>query len=391
MNDAMIHRTADAEFVYSPWRHAYTVLMTVSILGLICSGGLVTSNDAGLAVPDWPTSYGYNMFAFPVSRWLAPGGIRLEHSHRLIATGEGLLSIILAAWFWAKEPRRWVRHLAYLTLFAVIMQGVFGGLRVVLRADWIGVPHALLAQAFFALVAFIALTQSRWWQRLGQGWNKLSASEQIERLRKRWASSRRPGMRRRVVGPTFALEPLRFWVAAVTVIIYLQLGLGAAMRHAHAGLSILDFPTAYGHWWPHVHAADLPALNLHRTEDLHLPATSLGLIHLQMTHRLMAGLILLGVLAVAGFTWKNRALLPAGLRALGIGWPLVLAVQVTLGMYTIWTQKAADVATAHVAVGATSLVWGVMTYAALRHWMASGIIESNAETLHQQATAGVAA
>ena len=111
MSDLTVQSRSNPGFAYSPWRHAYTVLMAVSILALICSGGLVTSNDAGLAVPDWPTSYGYNMFAFPLSRWLAPGGIRLEHSHRLIATGEGMLSIILAAWFWAAEPRRWVRNL----------------------------------------------------------------------------------------------------------------------------------------------------------------------------------------------------------------------------------------------------------------------------------------
>lgn len=356
MNNTTVQRTAQAEFAYSPWRHAYAVFMALSILALICSGGLVTSNDAGLAVPDWPTSYGYNMFAFPVSRWLAPGGVRLEHSHRLIATGEGILSIILAGWFWAAEPRRWVRNLAYLTLFAVILQGMFGGLRVVLRADWIGVPHALLAQAFFALVTFIALTQSRWWQRLGDGAN----NETLTRK----------------------LRPLRRHVACITALIYLQLGLGAAMRHAHAGLSILDFPKAYGNWWPHVHKADLPALNAERTEVLHMPATNLGQIHLQMTHRMMAFVILLGVVAAAVAVWRRRALLPTGLRWLGMVWPLVLAMQVTLGMYVIWTGKAADVATAHVAVGATSLVWGVFLYAALRRWSVAPIsvpVERTAE------------
>ena len=102
----------------SAWFHAYTVFMAISILALICSGGLVTSNDAGLAVPDWPTSFGYNMFAFPLSRWLAPGGVRLEHSHRLVATAEGMLTIVLALWAWKAEPRRWVRTLAYATLGA---------------------------------------------------------------------------------------------------------------------------------------------------------------------------------------------------------------------------------------------------------------------------------
>ena len=142
--------------------------MALSILVLICSGGLVTSNDAGLAVPDWPTSFGYNMFAFPLSRWLAPGGVRLEHSHRLIATGEGMLSIVLALWVWRSEPRRWVRNLGYATLGMVIVQGVLGGLRVVLVADWIGIVHGCVAQAFLALVSLIALVTSRWWRTSGR-------------------------------------------------------------------------------------------------------------------------------------------------------------------------------------------------------------------------------
>lgn len=347
MNDATVQRTTGAGFIYSPWRHAYTVFVAVTILVLICSGGMVTSKDAGLTVPDWPNSYGYNMFAFPVSRWV--GGIFFEHTHRLLASFVGLLTVGLAVWFSQAEPRRWVRSLGYIAVGAVILQGVLGGLRVTTLKDWIGVPHALLAQAFFALMAFIALTQSRWWQRLGQG----AKSELL----------------------ADGLRPLRRHVAVVTALIYLQLGLGAAMRHAHAGLSILDFPTAYGHWWPRIHKDDLPALNLHRAEDLHLPATSLGQIHLQMTHRLMAGIILLGVLSVAWIAWKRRSLLPDGLRWLGMGWPLVLAAQVTLGMYTIWTQKAADVATAHVAVGATSLVWGVVLYAVLRRWSAMPVFD----------------
>ena len=342
MNDATVQSQASVGFPYSPWRHGYTVLVAVTILVLICSGGMVTSKDAGLTVPDWPNSYGYNMFAFPVSRWV--GGVFFEHTHRLLASFVGLLTLGVAGWFSQADPRRWVRSLGYLAVGAVILQGVLGGLRVTMLKDWIGVPHALLAQAFFALMAFIALTQSRWWQRLGQG----SKSEML----------------------AASLRPLRRRVAVVAVMIYLQLGLGAAMRHAHAGLSILDFPTAYGHWWPHVHKDNLPALNLHRTEDLHLPPTSLGQIHLQMTHRMLAGLILLGVLSVAWMAWKRRSFLPAGLRALGLGWPLALVVQITLGIYTIWTQKAADVATAHVAVGAASLVWGVVLYASLRRWSA---------------------
>ncbi len=347
---------------HSSARHFYAAFVAATILLLICSGGMVTSKDAGLTVPDWPNSYGYNMFAFPVSRWV--GGIFFEHTHRLLASFVGLLTVGLAVWLARTEPRRWVRSLGYIAVGAVILQGMLGGLRVTTLKDWIGVPHALLAQAFFALMVFIALTQSRWWQRLGEGEKTASLAR--------------------------TLRPLRRHVAAITILIYLQLGLGAAMRHAHAGLSILDFPKAYGNWWPHVHAADLPAINQERTEALHLPPTSLAQIHLQMTHRMMAGIIFLGVVAAAVAVWRRRALLPDGLRWLGTAWPLVLLAQVTLGMYVIWTQKAADVATAHVAVGATSLVWGVVLYAALRRWTAPHGVEAATVNLHAPSLVEVA-
>ena len=146
------------------------------------------------------------------------------------------------------------------------------------------------------------------------------------------------------------------------------MALGAGMRHAHAGLSIPDFPKAYGHWWPQIHKADIPALNVQRAETMHMPPTSLVQIHLQMTHRMLALIILLGVVAAAMSAWRKRDLLPDSVRHFAFGWPVLIAGQITLGMYTIWTQKAADVATAHVAVGALSFVWGVLLYAILRRW-----------------------
>ena len=109
-------------------------------------------------------------------------------------------------------------------------------------ADWIGIFHACLAQAFFALVSFIALAKSRWWLRLGEGSQTRDAA----------AADARPAAACR-------------W--ASRTLIYLQLALGATMRHAHAGLSIPDFPKAYGHWWPQIHKADLPALNAQRTRS----------------------------------------------------------------------------------------------------------------------------
>jgi cytochrome c oxidase assembly protein subunit 15 len=193
--------------------HRFAVLMAIATLGLIGIGGLVTSRGAGMAVPDWPNTNGYNMFFFPVSQWV--GGILYEHTHRLAASGVGLLTIVLALWLYGRNarpfmrwagaallllgvataafmPRRWadglvlgftglafvgasavwprcepsskwLRRLGLAAFFAVVLQGVLGGLRVVLFKDVIGVFHAALAQLFFVLICAIALFTSRWW------------------------------------------------------------------------------------------------------------------------------------------------------------------------------------------------------------------------------------
>ena len=98
------------------WMHRFAVLTAVATFCLIWVGGLVTSHGVGMSVPDWPTTYGYNMFLFPFSKWV--GGIFYEHSHRLIASGVGLLTVVLAIWLWVKEPRRWVRWLGVLAVVA---------------------------------------------------------------------------------------------------------------------------------------------------------------------------------------------------------------------------------------------------------------------------------
>src|SRR6186713_2246998 len=95
---------------------------------LIAAGGMVTSTDSGLSVPDWPTTYGWNMFTFPPSRWV--GGIFYEHSHRLIASTVGFLTIVLAGWLWRAESRVWLRRLGVVALAAVILQGILGGVTV---------------------------------------------------------------------------------------------------------------------------------------------------------------------------------------------------------------------------------------------------------------------
>src|SRR5436190_6306006 len=146
------------------WLHRFAVLTALATLALIGIGGLVTSHEAGMSVPDWPTSYGYNMFLLPLSKWWHVGNVFYEHSHRLFASGVGMLTAVLMVWLWIKEPRKWLRWLGVAAFLAVVLQGVLGGLRVVLFKDQIGIFHAALAQLFFVLTCAIALLTSKWWQ-----------------------------------------------------------------------------------------------------------------------------------------------------------------------------------------------------------------------------------
>ena len=313
----------------SRWLPRFTWLTAALTLFLICSGGMVTSKGVGLAVPDWPSTFGYNMFLFPVSQWV--GGVFFEHTHRLIASGVGFFTIILTVWLWRSESRKWVRVLGCIALGSVILQGVLGGLRVTMLKDEIGIFHALLAQAFLGLLVFIAIVQSR-----------------------RWIDAT----------PRQRLQSSLLWLPLLTTaIIYLQLGLGATMRHQHRDLSILDFPAAYGQVIPDVSEQSLA--NINRWREAHaLSEVNAGHIWLQMVHRIMAVLISAGVIGYWVAIRRQRVDDASGvLRILSSFWLFFLALQVTLGAWTIWSNKAADIATAHVAVGATMLALGISVVA----------------------------
>jgi len=323
---------------YNPWLHRFAVLTALATLALLGIGGLVTSNGVGMAVPDWPNTYGYNMFLFPPSKWV--GGIFYEHSHRLVASGVGLLTTLLAVWLWFAEPRRWLRWLGVIAFFAVVLQGVLGGLRVVLFKDQIGIFHAALAQLFFALTCALALFTSRWW------------------LNRRSLTSRNATEAAERAGLDMG-APLGRLFLATTILIFLQLILGATMRHEHAGLAIPDFPLAYGKLWPAMDAESVAAYNARRLEVTTANPITAAQIVLQMAHRLMAVVILVcaGALAWrASRSWRSTAF---PLRQFSLFWLGLILLQAGLGAWTIWSQKAADVATAHVLVGALSLVTGV--------------------------------
>jgi len=148
--------------VESPWPHRLALVTAGATFLLILAGGVVTTTGAGLAVPDWPTTFGYNMFLYPWAKMT--GGILYEHSHRLIGSLVGLLTLALAIALWTMEQRRWVRWLGAVALAAVVLQGVLGGLRVVLVAEQLALLHGVLAHAFLGLAASLALFTSQAWR-----------------------------------------------------------------------------------------------------------------------------------------------------------------------------------------------------------------------------------
>src|SRR5215211_4820538 len=209
--------------------HRFSKFLAACTVLLILAGSLVTSHDAGLSVPDWPTSYGWNMFTFPPSMWVA--NIFYEHGHRLIASSVGFLTIIMAVWLWRVEPRRWMRWLGVAALVAVVAQGLLGGLTVLFFLPAaISTAHAGLAEIFFCITVSIALFTS-------PGWISQSASPEA-------------------FGEDGAAR-LRRLATITTLLIYTQILVGATMRHTGAGLAIPDFPLMFGgivppEWTPQI-------------------------------------------------------------------------------------------------------------------------------------------
>ena len=319
------------------WLNRFAWLTCFATLLLICSGGMVTSKNVGLAVPDWPTTFGYNMFLFPVSEWV--GGILFEHTHRLMGSLVGFLTITLAVSLWLREDRRCVRSLGVIAVVGVILQGILGGLRVTMMKDQIGIFHACVAQAFLGLLVFIALVTTKFWPSL--------ATRHFDSQK---------------------FSPIKSLAIAITVAIYVQLALGATMRHQHRDLAILDFPTANGAWIPDTSAAALAKINAWRDARA-LSDVSAFQIWLQMVHRFLAVIIAIAIVAFCARVWREMRDF-AALKRLSLLWVVLIFGQISLGAWVIWSNKAADVATAHVALGAVMLSFGVSISAIC--WRISG-------------------
>lgn len=286
---------ADRAVVFEPWRHRYALAVAIAAAALLAAGGLVTSTGSGLAVPDWPLSFGQ---VFPPM----VGGVLYEHGHRMIASAVGLMTMLLMFWFRAREPRPAVRWLAFAAFFGVVAQGILGGLTVLMRLPVaVSVAHACLAQVVFCLLATLALVTSR---------RFIAAST---------SSS---------IGPERGVARL---AAVGTGLVFVQLFLGALMRHSGAGLAIPDFPLAFGHLVPPQFNAD---------------------IAIHFAHRIGALVVSVMVILIAMRAARHPRAELAGPARLALG---LVVLQVALGATSVLTRLAVLPTTTHLLVGALLL------------------------------------
>lgn len=295
------------------------------ILLLIFVGGMVKSTHSGLSVPDWPNTYGHFMFSFPLDSMV--GGIFWEHSHRMLASIAGLLTFVLTWLVYRYDRRRWVRLVALWASIAVLIQGLFGGLTVLLMLPaWTSSTHGTLAQIYLCLLLVVALAESCHWV-------ESPPAREMPRLR------------------TASL-----WLVAT---VFIQLILGALMRHNEAGLVIPDFPTMFGSWSLPLDDASIALANRELSDNgilgkLRLDRVETYHMVLHLLHRFWAVVVtLLGSYVAVAVLRRTGTGRPVGKWS--AAFLLLLALQITLGILTIYTEKNPTITTFHVVTGAALL------------------------------------
>jgi cytochrome c oxidase assembly protein subunit 15 len=297
----------------------YSQFVILATLGLIFLGALVTSNNAGMSVPDWPTTFNYNMFAVPFQKWLTPqamamgdAGVFWEHSHRLLASFVGLLTTALAVWIWVVDSRRSLRVLGTVAFFLVIAQGILGGLRVTDNSLKLAMIHGCVAQAFLCLLIAISMMLSARWK---SGWKFRAAN---------YGSLRTAA-----------------WILFATI--YVQLIVAAIVRHEHAWAALPQFPLSINnHFFPQVHNFAI---------DIHFG------------HRMLAAVISVMIIWVAALAFTKfrheRSIVLLAMLLIGL-----TAFQISLGAHIIWLHRPPVTTTLHVVNGA--LILGASLMLALR-------------------------
>lgn len=294
----------------------FSKFVCFSTFALVFIGGMVTSTDSGLSVPDWPLSYG---MVFPPM----VGGVFYEHGHRMVASVVGLLMLILAVWLAFKEKRGWIKVLGFCGLGAVILQGILGGVTVLFYLpDAISVSHGVLAQIFFIMTIVLAygLSVERQ-QALDQG---------------------------RAISPKFIKAAIGF-----AVLVFIQLIVAAIMRHTKSGLAIPDFPTMGGYWIPPFNQSMLDNIN-NRLFEWNRDFVTMPQVGIHFAHRVLALAILVYtfVLTIIGVrAYRSDKKVAVTLRILGG----ILLLQIGLGIATVLTNRVPVITSLHVVTGAAML------------------------------------
>jgi len=307
----------------SPWLRRFAKLTCYSTLFLIFAGAMVKSTGSGLSVPDWPLSYG---MVFPPMI----GGVFYEHGHRMVATVVGFFMLCLAIWLAVAEQRRWVKVLGFCALGTVIAQGILGGITVLFFLPTpISVFHGLLAQTFFILTIIIAYSLSKEHQ--------MRPQKGVD------------------VQPAF-LKMTMVWI----ILIFIQLILGAVMRHTESGLAIPDFPTMGGQWIPAFNDQMLALINDWRFEHNYDFVTQTQVVY-HFAHRFGALLVAAGLVWLNFCAWQfyrtNRSVLQT-LFYINV----MVILQIILGVLTVLTEKAPQLTSVHVVTGAAILGLSVLLY-----------------------------
>ena len=294
---------------FKPALAVFAAVAAAWVTVAVSLGAFTTTINAGMAFADWPLSNG----SVNPKGWLTNLSMFAEHSHRLSAATMGILTGILALWLWRRESRSWLRKLAYFAFALVVAQGIVGGLRVLLDQVHIGtletsvgrlfaMLHACLAQAFACTLIALAVSCTRGW----------------------------------IARPKPVSPRLRRIGVACCVLLFIQLGIGAVVRHSFAGLAIPTFP------WSTPQGSLLPAEWDFR-------------VGIQFAHRVMACIVALAIATFAVATWRDRGS-SAAMRAGASALVTLVALQIFLGASIILTFRAVAVTTGHVLVGALTLV-----------------------------------
>ncbi len=394
-------RNPQSEILFRPWLHRFAIAFVLCTFVLITLGGTVTSKGAGLAVPDYPTTFNYNMFLFPPSMWV--GNIFWEHTHRLMGSLVGMMAIAMCIWLWqtnaprrfshiddAQSPRTpvrgsrpWLAYLGIATLIAIIFQGIMGGLRVTQLSTWLAVFHGITAQIVFCMTVLIAAATSRWWVEEKQenrkaGKQEIGTAQSGTRFDATFASDTRH--------PTPDTRSLLRPVIFALIILFIQLTLGATVRHHGAGLAIPDFPLSYGQLVPPLTQAGIEEGMIKYADNPDAYATtehgwySPFHVAIHWTHRLWAVAVVVSLAVLI-----HRVFRHAGGRrkltipALAIG--IMLLLQLALGASIIWTGRHPEIATAHQTLGAILLATAALLFFRIR--LLAGLSQRGDAVEHQ--------